>query len=295
MKTVALYQRPIYTLFFLTFGVYLMFAMQNTLHLQSVFLGHVNWPYYTAFFGILLLSSFVSGLSGFGFSAMGAALLLFLKPTSAVALLMLLSMFTQLLSFKKLWLELRPHMKTGTQPDSVLPYLIGGCLGVPLGVYFLTAADPKKLMMVLGGVLVVYAAYSLLMPKHWVLNAKPGWGSASLVGAAGGVIGGFSAFPGSAVVVWTGLQSMPKEQVRAITQPYIIAMQLISLAAFLVHDRSIFDSTLLALFVLALPVVYLGNSYGISHFKAMNQALFRQVTFGLLGLSGAMLLLKSAI
>lgn len=293
MKTIALYQRPVYTLFFLTFGVYLLFALQNTLQLQVIFAGHVNWPYYTAFFAILLLSSFVSGLSGFGFSAMGAALLLFLKPTSAVALLMLLSLFTQLLSVRKLWRELRPHMKSGTQPDSVLPYLIGGAVGVPLGVYFLIASDPKRLMLVLGWLLVAYALYSLTKPKHWVMAVQHGWGKAGLVGALGGVIGGFSAFPGSAVVVWTGLQSMPKEQVRAITQPYIIVMQVISLVAFVVHDRSIFDFTLFALFMLALPVVYLGNSYGVSHFKAMNQALFRQVTFGLLGLSGAVLLLKA--
>jgi uncharacterized membrane protein YfcA len=207
--------------------------LQNTIQLSAIFSNHADWRFYTAFLLIMMLSGFVSGLSGFGFSAVGAALMLFLKPTSAVALLLLLSLFAQMLSLKSLWAETRQYVKLGNQQDSLLPYLVGGCAGVPLGVLFLHVADPKKLVAVLGGILLFYALYSLSKPKSWVLAVQPSWGKSALVGAVGGMIGGFSAFPGSAVVVWTGLQSLPKEQVRAITQPYIVAMQTIGLMTFM--------------------------------------------------------------
>jgi uncharacterized protein len=55
------------------------------------------------------------------------------------------------------------------------------------------------------------------------------WKPAVAVGTAGGIIGGFSAFPGSMPVVYLGLRGVSKAETRSITQPYILALQLISL------------------------------------------------------------------
>lgn len=299
MKTIAQkitqQQKLITSLLFLIGGAYLMFLLQNTLHLQNVFSVKIDWLYYIAFFVVLFVSSFVSGLSGFGFSAIGASLLLFLQPTSAVALLVLLSLFTQLLSVNKLWKEISPHMTFKMNETSVLPYIIGGFVGIPLGVYVLSNTDPKRLTAILGGILVVYALYSLVKPATWILKEQKGWFKSSIVGALGGLVGGFSAFPGSAVVIWTGLQSIQKEKVRAITQPYIIAMQIISLVCLLLNNHKIFDSCLLTMFALSVPIVYMGNSYGIKCFQTINQFLFRRITFILLGLSGLVLLIKTML
>ena len=48
------------------------------------------------------------------------------------------------------------------------------------------------------------------------------------MGAAGGIVGGFSAFPGSIPVVYLGLRGLSKTETRNITQPYILTLQLIS-------------------------------------------------------------------
>ena len=55
-----------------------------------------------ALMAILFSAGVMSGLSGFGFSAIGALSLLLLKPTLAVPLLMALSTINQLLSLEQL-------------------------------------------------------------------------------------------------------------------------------------------------------------------------------------------------
>jgi len=89
-----------------------------------------------------------------------------------------------------------------------------------------------------GGFLIVYATYSMLKPESLHVCAKSSWLASSLVGLAGGVIGGFTAFPGATVVVWSGLRRLPKRESRSIVQPYILGMQLVSLAMLAVkHPR----------------------------------------------------------
>lgn len=75
-------------------------------------------------------------------------------------------------------------------------------------------------MLVFGGFLVIYAIYSLLRPH----------GAHALVGISCGVIGGFTAFRGAPVVVWSGLRHLPKRESRAIVQPYILGLQILSIA-----------------------------------------------------------------
>ena len=53
--------------------------------------------------------------------------------------------------------------------------------------------------------------------------------SGIVVGFLGGTIGGFTAFPGAAVVVWTGLRNLSKRLTRSIVQPYILVLQIVSL------------------------------------------------------------------
>ena len=296
MKILSIYSKQLSALFFLTTCVIFLLGFQKSLKLSNAFqFEYINWMHLVIFYTILFMSSFVSGLSGFGFSAIGASLLLFMQPSTGVALLMLLSIFTQMLSVRKLWVELRPNIVLSNAPNSLVPYLIGGILAAPIGVYFLNVANPKNLMVILGSILLAYAVYSLGKPKSLSLTITADWKKSFLVGALGGLVGGFSAFPGSALVVWTGLQNMSKEKTRALTQPYIIVMQVVSLIAFVAHYRQAFDLTLLALFASAVPVVYLGNNYGVGNFKTIDQNLFKKVTFLLLGVSGAVLLAKATL
>lgn len=240
---------------------------------------------------ILGTSAIMSGLSGFGFSAIGALCLWLLPPKLGVPLLMSLSTANQLMSLGQLKADMKPIRQWW--PQGPAPYLLGGLVGVPVGLAILHALPTSTLMAIFGGVLVAYAAYSMLKPEGLHLSHKSGWIASSLVGAAGGVIGGFTAFPGAAVVIWSGLQRLPKSESRAIVQPYILGLQILSLVMLAIQRPETFDRRFWLLLAYTIPVVLPCTLLGVNLYKSLSDVNFRRVTFMLLGTSGFGLLAKS--
>jgi uncharacterized membrane protein YfcA len=246
--------------------------------------------------GIYATAAVFSGLSGFGFSAIGCLSLGFLPTQLGIAVLMGLSLVTQASSFSSLRSELRQHAGHWRRPDGVLPYLAGGTVGMPFGLAILADFGGRGLTIALGLLLMAYAAWSLLKPAALQLrNVGPSAGRAFLVGALGGVIGGFSAFPGSVLVVWNGLVGAGKERGRALVQPFVLWMQVVGLLILLATRAQLFGRPFLTLFVAALPAALLGNRLGVAIYRRTGDVGYRRVTFCALGLSGLGLLLKVAL
>jgi uncharacterized membrane protein YfcA len=239
---------------------------------------------------ILGVSGLMSGLSGFGFSAIGALSLWFLPPKMGVPLLMSLSTANQLMSLGQLKADLRPWNEWW--PDGPTPYLLGGLLGVPIGLAILHDLPTATLMLVFGGVLVIYAAYSMLKPASLHVAMKTGPLSSGVVGMAGGLIGGFTAFPGAAVVVWSGLRQLPKRESRSIVQPYILGLQLISLTLLAFQHPETFSKTFWIILLITVPVVLPGTLLGVNLYRSLSDVNFRRIAFLLLGISGLGLLAK---
>jgi uncharacterized protein len=234
-----------------------------------------------------------SGLSGFGFSAIGCLSLALLPPQTGVAMLMSLSLVTQAWSFRSLRSELRRHSGSWTRRDGVLPYLIGGTAGMPVGLAILATFGARELSVSLGVLLIAYSIWSLAKPAGLPLEAGPPSARRSfLVGAAGGVVGGFSAFPGSAIVVWNGLRCVGKEEGRALTQPFILWMQIVGLVLLLTTRPQLFGASFWTLFTAALPATLLGNSVGVVIYRRTGDVGYRSITFAALGVSGLGLVAK---
>jgi uncharacterized membrane protein YfcA len=240
---------------------------------------------------ILAASALMSGLSGFGFSAIGALCLTLLPPQLGVPLLMTLSAANQVMSLRQLKADMKPIAEWW--PDGPAPYLLGGLVGVPVGLAVLKALPTVTLMAVFGGFLVLYAAYSLLKPRaaHAVGDS---WVASSLVGMTGGVIGGFTAFPGAPVVVWSGLRHLPKREARAIVQPYIFGLQVLAIALLALQRPETFGRTYWWLVAITIPVVLPCTLLGVKLYRSLSDVNFRRLTFFLLGVSGVGLLIKAA-
>jgi uncharacterized membrane protein YfcA len=244
----------------------------------------------------LALAAIFSGLSGFGFSAIGCLSLVVLPPQLGVAVLMALSLLTQATSFGSLWRELRAHAGPWHRRDGVLPYLVGGTVGMPVGIHILATLDARELTTCLGLLLVAYAAWSLFKPATLRLaHREPSLQRSFLVGAAGGVVGGFSAFPGSALVVWNSLASVGKQQGRALTQPYILWMQTVGLTVLVIGRPQLFSHTFWMVFLAAAPAALLGNLVGVAIYRRTGDRGYRHVTQVALGIAGLGLLLKLAL
>jgi uncharacterized membrane protein YfcA len=245
---------------------------------------------------IFALAGFVSGLSGFGFSAVGIAVLWFMPPTRAIPLLMALSVVNQMLSMSQLKHDMPPISKWWS--NGPITYIMGGVCGVPIGIWVMANLPVAELTLVIGIVLLTYSAWMMIKP-HTSQIGDTGIVEHMLIGMLGGVIGGFTAFPGAALVVWAGLKNLSKTEQRAIVQPYILAMQVISLVS-LIFFRSgdlttnPFDETFWLYFLLLIPVVLPMTKLGVLAFKKMSDMNFKSITLGVLAFSGGGLVYKSA-
>jgi uncharacterized membrane protein YfcA len=146
----------------------------------------------------------------------------------------------------------------------------------------------------LGLFLIIYSVLVLLKPDSLRIKLS-GSKPAAAVGAAGGIIGGFSAFPGSMPVVYLGLRGVSKAEIRGITQPYIPALQLISLGILAFTRSTIFNAQFWLLWALTLPAVLLGSSTGVALYRRMSEVNFRRAVLILLIVSGVSLLAKTLI
>ena len=240
---------------------------------------------------IVFLSGVMSGLSGFGFSAIGSVSLLLLAPILQVPLFQALSTGNQALSVGQLREDMPKSAKNLWAGPG--PCMLGGIAGVPIGIWLLSHLPAARLMALFGTLLLLYAVYSLLRSASFKLRGFDGPVCGAVVGFFGGVVGGFTAFPGAAVVVWTGLRGLPKAQHRAIVQPYIIMSQIYSLGLVALLHPSYLNGQFWLLLALSLPAVVPGTLSGLAIYRRTSDLNFKRFAYVLLGISGMSLLAKT--
>jgi len=241
---------------------------------------------------VLFLAGVVSGLSGFAFSAVAACSLWLLPPLQAVPLIMLLSACNQLLSAGALRKEI--VLRSTPEREGALAYIIGGLVGVPIGLGLLQALPTRMFAGSLGLFLITYTMLVLLKPDS-LQTRLSGWKPAVAVGTAGGIVGGFSAFPAAIPAVYLGLRGLSKAETRSITQPYILVLQLISLIILALTRHAIFDMQFWLLWALTLPAVLLGTWTGVTLYRRFSEVNFRRAVLFLPMVSGVSLVTKALI
>lgn len=227
---------------------------------------------------VMVLAGFVSGLAGFGFSFVAALGLFLFAPRELFPLLLLLSLTTQLVSIWSLRASMVPLRKWW--PDGPLPFIAGAALGTPVGLWLLYNLDAAALCELVGAVILGYAAWSFFA-KPRKLTALLATRARVVTGFLGGVIGGFTAAPGSVVAIWGTLTGIAKERQRAILQPFIVGAQLLALVEQSLKPGGMPWSVVAFAAALALFVVP-ANLLGVRLFRRINDAAFKKVVLLLL-------------
>jgi uncharacterized protein len=226
--------------------------------------------------------AFVSGFSGFAFSAVAGAILLHMfQPLEAVPLMMACSVGVQLAN---LW-----ALRRSIQWKGSLILIFGGLLGVPMALWLLHNTDARTFQQVFGLTVAVYSGYMLFKPSLGYLQ-QMSQSRTALIGFGGGLIGGLTAMPGALPTIWCDMHGLPKNQQRGLVQPFIAAMQIFALAMMVArHDLS---SKVLLELGLSIPALVAGSAIGIFAFRNVNEATFRRVILSILFLSGALLVAR---
>lgn len=252
-----------------------------------------GWWGFIALSLIYTCSGFLGGVTGSGFTTIGVLAVWILPPHVAIPMLMALSMASQLMSMQKLKVSLG-NMKIWSHGGPA-PYILGGLFGIPVGLWILHQMSSTVLCAVVGTLLVFYSTWSLFKPDGIKLQSG-GIKLSIVVGFVGGVIGGSTAFPSIAVVIWAGLLGMNKEAQRGVVQPFILFMQATSLILLIASENmgsgQIFNKLFFILFLImalmALPFTVLG----VATYRKMSDVDFKKATHGLMSVSGSGLIFK---
>jgi uncharacterized membrane protein YfcA len=232
----------------------------------------------------VLAASTVSSIAGFAFSAVCGAALFHLmdSPVVAVQTMIVCSIAIQLFSVVALWRTIDWRR---------LPvFLAGGVLGMPFGVYLLLHLQTAVYRDLIGGLLIVYGGYLLLARP--IRPVKTGPLADACAGFLGGLTGGLAGFPGAFVTIWCGLKGWDKTRQRGVYQPFILAMQPLTLIAIHLMRPSSAAMALLDWKTLAfVPAALLGAWFGLRIFKRLSDRQFGFAVNALIIVSGIGLIL----
>jgi len=231
---------------------------------------------------IVFLAASVASIAGFAFSALAGSLLFHVTHDSieAIQIMLVASIAIQAYSVWKL--------RSSIVPSSLVPYFAGGLLTVLPGVYLLLNTPLHIYLFALGGFLVAYGSYMLVRrPYQLKNNSLVGQVAA---GALGGITGATAAFPGAFITIWCGAHGWDKDQQRAIYQPYILGMQLITL--LVLGAVKPMETVRVELLQYMLPAV-LGAWIGLHIFGKLSTGQFNKLVSAFLLLSGLALSAKA--
>jgi uncharacterized protein len=223
---------------------------------------------------VILVASFVRGYSGFGYSAMViAASSLVTNPLNFVAVVVILETAMSLQSAK------------GAGPDvdwrRVIYLLLGAGVGLPLGLWAMTAISEDAARAVISIYVLVMCAILLV-----------GWRLAAEVKGAGnlgaGLISGLANAPGMGglpVAAFFAAQPMPATVFRATLIAYFPILDIYSAPLYWLSGLVTWDTLWASL--IALPLTFFGNWLGGRHFLNTDPQDFRRFAIVLLaGLAG---------
>jgi uncharacterized membrane protein YfcA len=231
---------------------------------------------------IVFVCATISSIAGFAFSAISGSMLLHVvrDPVEGVQVMLVASIALQAYSVWALRRIIRPR--------ELLPYFAGGVATVAPGVYLLLNTPSAIYLLALGGFLTTYGIYMLLgSPLRPQRNTLAG---RVVVGALGGIAGATAAFPGAFVTIWCAAHGWDKQHQRAIYQPFILGMQVVTLIVLALFAPAAGMRPDLLQYVV--PAI-LGAHLGLIVFSMLSSAQFNRVVSAFLVVSGAAMSLKA--
>jgi uncharacterized protein len=234
------------------------------------------------FFVATFLGALVNGIAGFAFGLIASAIWLHaITPAQSAALI---AAFAIVIQGTALW-----KFRHAVKFSRLVPFLIGGALGVPLGVYVLRWASPSHMRMFVGVSLILFSLYTLVRPK--LRPVQGGTFAEGIVGVVSGFLGGSTGLAGIPVIIWASLRAWSKDEQRAVM---FVASPIFAMTLAWLGSTGMVTTDNVRLFFWGLPALALGTWIGFKLYGKLDEATFRRVVLVLLLISG-LALLPSAI
>jgi hypothetical protein len=232
------------------------------------------WLVAIVFFAALLQTT-----SGFGFALMAMPLISLVVGVKTAAPLVAMLGFT-------LYAVNLVRYRHGLVLREVARLAVAAAVGVPVGVWLLSALDERVVEAALGVVLIGYAAYMLLKPQATPSLQSNLW--AYPVGFISGCLGGAFNTPGPPVIIYGDLKQWPRNQFRSTLQAlFLFTSGLVILShAFAGHVTR----PILVSYALSIPFLLLGVLAGSHIDRRLDNERFRMLVIVMILATGVLLL-----
>lgn len=221
-------------------------------------------------------AAFVTGLAGFAFGMVAAAIWLHaLSPAETAALIVAYALLVQGYATWKL--------RRSITIARLAPFVIGSAIGIPAGILILRWVSPTHLRVAVGVLLIAFSLYSLFRPKMPTFKSS-GSAADGGVGILNGVLAGATGLGGILPTIWSSMRGWTRDEQRAVFQPTAVATFAMTILWF--GGLGVITPQAGRLFFLGLPALILGTWLGWTLYGRLDEASFRKVVLVLLLLSG---------
>ncbi len=243
----------------------------------------------TEFYVYVLLGAaaggLINGLAGFGTALFALGFWLNVMPAfQAVSMVAVMSVASGL---QGVWLVRR---SIANQPRRLARFLLPALPGIPIGVAALSYMPAETLKIIIAGFMLLYGGFFTFRTTLPKLE-RPTPVIDCIVGFSGGVLGGAASLSGALPTMWCAMRPWPKDETRAVLQPFNVAVLAFALIMFAIKGAYVWDT--LILIALALPVTMISAQIGIGLFKRLDDDQFRRLIIGMMFLSGIILMLRA--
>lgn len=230
-----------------------------------------------------VVAGFVQGISGFAFSMIAMSFWAWaIDPKLAASLAVFGALSGQWLAF----FSVRRRFSL----NLLGPFLVGGLVGIPVGVWILPYLDTHWFKAVVGVLLLLWCPVMLLSraqptpkPTHPALNG--------IVGMMGGVMSGLGGFAGALPTLWCTMRGYDRHAQRAVIQNFNLAVLSITMITYL--STGLVHVTEIPYFALVLVAMLVPTLFGTRIYQHISDALFRTIVLCLLTGSGLALLVSA--
>lgn len=154
------------------------------------------------------VAGFVQGLSGFAFGLVAMSFWVWcLPPQLAAAMVVCGTLIGQITNFRVVCQK--------SEGSLLLPLLLGGGIGVPVGVVILPLLNLELIKSLVGALLLLWCPFMLIAPTFRPITIG-GRLADGLVGMLGGILSGLGGFSGPVPTLWCTLRQMDKHAHRQV-------------------------------------------------------------------------------
>ncbi len=230
-----------------------------------------------------VLAGFVQGLSGFAFGLVAMSVWAWtVDPKLAAVLSTFGALVGQVIA--------AVTVRRGFDKRLLLPFVIGGLAGVPIGIWLLPRLDVAVFKACLGGLLVPWCL-AMLFARNLPRVTGGGRIADGIAGFLGGICGGVGGFTGPIPTLWCTLRGLDRDVQRAVVQNFNLSMLAVAFALQVAAGHV--GLAMLPMLGIVAVCVLVPVLLGARLYVGISDARFRQIVLGLLTLSGVALLMAS--